>query len=234
MTKYLIFIFLAFGVTTTIVKAQFGIKGGLGIADIGFRTGGQIPYLSYEVDYLEHNLPTLSYHLGAYGKLHFDNRWSLQPEILFSTGGLNYRQDFLYDEVTYRLDIGYLQLPMLVSYQFAKEKRKEKSLFLGLYFAKKLYATKTTVLRGNKNRNKVDNVKPSDIGALVGCSFQISPLMHLELRVNYSLANMMEVLPNHVPEFQTHNSPYVRNINTVLSLTYQLIEDFPEKMLKNE
>ena len=207
-------------------SAQIGIKGGIGVSDIGFKKWGQTPYLSYEVDQLEHAKPLLTYQFGGFYIFQFGERWELQPELLFITKGLNYNKEFLYDDIIYKINISYLEIPILMKYKISKRKKMETALFLGSYVAQKLRARKITEFEGVREKVKVSNVKSNDLGILSGCSLDFLKVMNIDFRISYSLINVVETLPDHVPEYGKHAKDYARNINTSLSVGYRFNKFF--------
>lgn len=202
-------------------SAQIGIKGGVGISDIGFKKWGETPYLSYEVDGLEHEKPLLTYQFGVFTTFQFGEKLELQPELLFITKGINYNKKFLYDDITYKMNISYLELPILLKYKIHKGKKRETALFLAPYIAQKLSAEKVTKYEGNRAKSKVSNVNARDYGLLAGCSFEWNKIVNIDFRVSYSLIDMMEPLPDHIPEYGKHTDEYVRNINIAISAGYR-------------
>lgn len=211
------------------VSAQIGIKAGIGVSDIGFKKWGQTPYLSYEVDYLEHEKPLLTYQFGVFSTFKIGQRWEFQPELLYIIKGINYNKKFLYDDIIYKMNISYVELPILVKYKISKGKKLETALFVAPYIAQKLSAFKITKYEGILEKEKASNVKSQDIGVMAGCSFDFAKMMNIDFRLSYSLANMMETLPDHVPQYGIHSEEYVRNINISLSIGYRLNNIFTKK-----
>ena len=204
--------------------AQIGIRGGIGISDIAFLNGGQTPYLSYEVDYLEHRKPTFSWLFGGYANIDLANRFGLQPELLFSKQGLDYSKDFLYDAVQYKVNLHYLQMPVLLKYKISEKSNRESAVLIGIYASWKLNAVRVTKIEGERNKTKMNNVKASDFGVIAGYSmgFKVPDgLLDVDLRASYSLFNMMDPLSGHVPSYKGPSKAYVRNVNISLTTGYR-------------
>ncbi len=72
-------LFLLFFTPSTF--AQIGFKAGAGVSDIAFLKDGQVPYLSYEINVLEHRIPMTSFQGGVFATLKLGKRFDFQPEL---------------------------------------------------------------------------------------------------------------------------------------------------------
>jgi hypothetical protein len=217
--SFLIFTFFTFSA----VSAQVGIKGGIAVSDITFKKYGQSPYLGYENNSLIHEKPLLSYQFGLFYPLDIGKKWQLQPELLFAAKGINYNMDFLYDDVTYQINIHYLELPVLLKHQTFTGKKGRTYLYLGPYAAWKLSAVKNTKVEGEREKVNVSNVKSGDFGVLVGTSIHkewLSSQVIFDFRISYSLINMMHPIEGHLPEYNRTPKEYVRNVGIIFSVGY--------------
>ena len=184
--------------------AQIGVKGGIGVSDIVFAVEGQSPYLGYEVDYLEHRKPLVSFQVGGFANFWQKKRFDLQPELVFAHQGLNYNIDFLYASYIYKVNIYYLQVPVLVRYKFLKEKSWHPGLYIGPYGALKLNVVKIKGENGEKIKEDMQNVNNGDFGIVFGINFDIdlsSRQLVVDLRSSYSLINMMQPIEGYIPRY---------------------------------
>ena len=115
--KYIILIIIVFLMLIAPLKSQVGVKGGITISDIIFAVDGQTPYLGYDINYLTHRLPFLTYQFGFFKTYELNNKIDFQPELLFIKKGLNYSMDLLYDDITYIIRIHYVEVPLLLKYK---------------------------------------------------------------------------------------------------------------------
>lgn len=83
-------------------KVSFGIKSGLNIYDI---------HNSNNIDYT----PVVGFHIGGLAHIHLTKHFALQPELVYSTSGANYK----YTNNETRINLGYINMPVLVQYMFA-------------------------------------------------------------------------------------------------------------------
>ena len=215
--------------------AQVGVKVGLGVSDIGFKKEGQIPYLGYEINSIEHRLPLFTYQIGIFTPIEVSGKIGLQPELLFVTQGLDYSTNFLYDDVTYKIKSSYIQLPLLIKYRTAVKKKKQSGILVGPYAAIKLKGKRITETEGLRVETKVPNLKQTDIGIIAGYAFDFkiaSKKMLLEVRTGYSLINIMDRIDGYIPSYGGPNNKYARNISITVSAQYQFTDLLRKKSME--
>lgn len=217
------------------VSAQIGIKTGAGISDIAFLNDGQNPYLGYEINSLERRKPLMYLEAGAFGTIKPWKRIEFQPELLFAMQGLNFDTEYLYDHITYRIRIYYLKMPLLLEYRISAGKKAHPAVFIGPYAAWKLKAVRLTEIEGIKEKTNVPNVKNADFGIITGFSIDLD-LLHnqllFDLRMGYSLINMMDTLPGSVPSYYGPSKEYARNITISLTAGYRFGEIWSKRTSK--
>ena len=213
------------------ILAQIGVKTGLGVSDIAFKNNGQIPYLGYEINSIEHRQPLLTYQFGVFVPIKISDHICFQPELLFVTQGLDYSTEYLYDDVTYKIKSSYLQLPLLFKYGTAVKRNKLSGIIAGPYTSLKLSANKITKIEGQREKAGMTNIKQTDFGIIAGYAFDfnlVSRKMLLELRTSYSLINMMDRIEGYIPSYNEPENEYARNIGITLSAEY-LFDDIRGK-----
>jgi len=215
-TLFLLFYFPA--------DAQIWVKGGLGVSDITFKKEGQIPYLGYEINSLEHKLPLLTYQLGVLTSFEISDHFDFQPELLLVAQGLDYSTKYLYDDITYKIRSNYLQAPLLMKYNTATKKNKRSGIIIGPYGSLKLNATKITEIEGEREKSKMSNIKQTDFGIIGGYVFDFNlnaGKILIDLRTSYSLFNMMDTIDGYMPSHIGPEKDYARNVSVSLSVLYQ-------------
>lgn len=221
------YITLVFVTLSIFSFGQIGIKGGAGVCDIVFADEGQTPYLGYEINSLVHKSPALTYQIGIFGIIKISNRWLFQPELYYNKSGLNYDTEFLYDDVTYRIKINYLQLPMLLKYSTMLEKKWHVGLFIGPYASLKLNANKYTKIEGQENKIEMQNVKNYDAGIIGGMSFDFDVnrgQIVTDLRTSYSLVNIMSYVDGNKPEYNGPENEKAKNVAITVLVGYRFTE----------
>jgi hypothetical protein len=213
------------------IRAQIGLKAGVGFSDIVFSDEGQVPYLGYETDYLTHRYPLLTYQIGLFGTVKIDHHFDFQPELLFVKQGLNYNMDFIYDDIENRLDLYYLQLPLLIRYSFALKRKHQPNFILGPYFGILLHSKRTKTYDGNTTAEPAENAEQFDFGIAGGFAYDFnlkSGQITAELRIGYSLVDILDLQEQHLPYYNTAGNLKARNLSTTLLLGYRFTN------LKNE
>jgi hypothetical protein len=207
-------------------SAQIGIKGGIGISGIAFLKDEQTEYLGYEINSLEPQTPKLSFEAGIFGTIEPCKRIELQPELLYTMQGCNYSTEYLYDHITYRINISYLKMPLLVKYKIAIRKKIHSALFLGPYAAWKLKAVRATEIEEEWEKVKIPNVKNADFGLTTGYSMDFNLFSNriiFDLRCSYGLINAINRITGYVPSYYGPSKQYARNINISLTAGYRFI-----------
>lgn len=150
-------------VSTTAVQAQLlklGIKGGINYAN---QTGTNITVNS--TNYKKEAIT--SYHIGLIAELPLGDKFSLQPELFYSTVGANYKavdaaQDFKNDK-------GYVSIPVLAKVYL----NKTFSLELG---------PQASFLLSNKKDFKINDTKTFDFGLAAGLGIKVTEKIFVQGR----------------------------------------------------
>ncbi len=216
-------IFFLFSMTA---YSQIGIKGGLGVSDIVFAVEGQTPYLGYEINYLTHRNPLVTYQFGVFGTVKINRLFNFQPELIYARQGLNYNIEFLYDDITYRLYLNYLQLPLLMNLSMRPQKKFHPGFYVGPYGALKLHAKRITKIDGERVEENPSNVKNGDFGLIGGLSYDFdmpNGQLIAELRFNYSLINIMYPIDGYIPSYDGPDldEERARNVSLALLIGYR-------------
>lgn len=225
---YIIFLFLIISSAT----AQIGFKAGVGISDIVFMKDGQTPYLGYEVDYYTHRNPKLSYQFGAFTSFDLGKRFEFQPELLFVFAGLDYSMKFDYGEMIFRLNINYLQVPLLFKYKTRPDKKRHFTLLAGPYGAIMLSASKIMEIDEYEETEKMTNVRNGDFGIAAGLAMEFDltkGILVIDLRMTYSLIDMMDHLDGYVSKYNGPEKDRSRNVNMALTVGYRFLNLWPKK-----
>ncbi len=153
--------------TATAQHNNFGIKGGLNVYSI----------------YNDNNAATNSkvgFHLGLISHIHLANQFALQPELIFSTQGAQ----FTNDGTTTKLNLNYVNVPLLFQYMYDNGFRLQAGPQLGFLVNAKseTNATSTDV----KN-----NYKGFELAFGIGASYIHPPTgFGVDARYNFGLNNI--------------------------------------------
>lgn len=101
MKRFTLLFVLALGLLTVQAQTKFGIKGGLNIANVG---GSDV----------EDNKAKLGFFLGGFADIPVVEKFSVQPELLFSAQGYGVERPG--DDI--KINQGFILLPVMAKYSF--------------------------------------------------------------------------------------------------------------------
>jgi hypothetical protein len=170
--KYLIGLMTAI-LITGVASAQHG-NAPAGHVSLGIKGGVNVYNIHNDNDTKYDS--KAGFHFGLLGHIHFDNKFAIQPEILYSAQGAKN------GDTKYNLD--YVNVPVLFQYMFDNGFRIQAGPQLGLLISAK-----------SKNNNDItdikDNYKPIDLGLSVGASYVVpSTGFGIDARYNFGLSNI--------------------------------------------
>jgi hypothetical protein len=175
--------------TFSFVNAQdmsFGIKAGLNYG----------ANKTSDSDFNDQFDPILVFHFGAYGEFSLSDKFSLQPELLYTTSGADFKSySTIGGEITsdlkYRLN--YLNIPITAKYYVVDN----LSLEVGPYIGFLLSATEDGSLKSGDivllEADKIDkkeNYKSTDFGMGLGAGYKLDNGLSFSLRYNLSLMDI--------------------------------------------
>jgi opacity protein-like surface antigen len=164
--------------------AKFGVKGGLNLANFEGDTG------------LDMKSKT-GFHLGGFVAIKLSDKFTLQPEVLYSTQGAkadNFEQDVngtIYTaDVDFNLD--YVNVPLMIKYYAAEKFNIEFGPQVGFLTAAKVKAT----VDGNSAEEDVkDQFESVDFGVNLGAGYDFTEKLSAGLRYNLGLSNITKTEP---------------------------------------
>jgi hypothetical protein len=141
-------------------SVNIGIKGGLNLYTLnGTNDGG------YDTK--------PSFNIGLLGHIHLASNFALQPELVFSSQGTKYGNDL-------KLDLNYVNVPLLFQYMFDNGFRLQAGPQVGLLVSAKADGTDVK-----------DNFKSADIGLGIGASYVHPPSgFGVDFRYNHGLSSI--------------------------------------------
>lgn len=154
-------------------KAQFGLKGGLNIANLNFKS--ETPSTSL-----------VGINIGCFLDLKISGKFSIQPEVLYSTQGASIGVET--EGVTINsFELNYINVPVIAKYYAAKNFSLEAGPQIG-------FLTKSTV-NGTASGVTVDVdakqlFKSIDFGLNVGAGYDFTKKLSASLRYNFGFSNI--------------------------------------------
>lgn len=142
-------------------EVNFGLKGGFNLANL---TGDN----SKDLDVVT------SFNFGAMAEIPLSEKFSFQPEILFSGQGTSVNDDIL--------DLKYLNVPLMGKYYLTKGFSLEAGPQVGFLLSAKAL--------GNDVK---DSVRPIDLGLNVGLGYKLDNGLNFGARYNFGLTNINDI-----------------------------------------
>lgn len=150
-----------------LLKAQthveLGLKGGLNVATLSTASSNS------NID------PRISINLGGLAHIHVSKEFAVQPELLFSGQG--------YKGVDYKVNLDYLQLPVLLQYMIGTGFRIETGPQFGALVSAKYKA-------GNFTTDIKNGYKTVDFAWVLGAGYLTSSGFGIDARYNLGLAKI--------------------------------------------
>ena len=148
--------------------------------NLGFK-GGLNLYNIQNDNNVKYDMKT-GFHLGLLGHIHLDRSIAIQPELVYSSQGAK----FTSNNIENKLNLGYINLPIMLQYMFNNGFRLEAGPQVGFLISAKSEANNNSV-------DVKDNYKTVDFGVGLGAGY-IKPSTGLGFGVRYNagLSNINE------------------------------------------
>ena len=163
-------------------KAEFGIKGGLNIANQNY-SGDGAPSPS----------SIIGFHLGGFVDIKIAEKLYIQPELLYSTQGSKFNlvvnnegTDFD-TENTFKL--AYMNIPVMFKYYVAEKFSLEAGPQIGFLVDSKL---EVNVFGQSVSQDAKDLFESVDFGFNLGAGYDITKKFSAGVRYNFGLTNVMK------------------------------------------
>jgi len=111
---------------------------------------------------------------GLVGELSFNEKWSFQPELMYSIQGFSVEDDVV--------ALNYFNIPLMGKYYITKKLSVEAGPQIGFLLSAK-----------DEGRNVKDNFNTLDFGANVGLGYKLNNGLNFGLRYNLGLSNINDV-----------------------------------------
>ncbi|HSD13017.1 MAG TPA: porin family protein [Flavobacterium sp.] len=187
---------LAFGFVKAQVKqsasnTRFGIKGGMNVATL---TGDE-----------EDTKSLIGLHIGGIVECKINDKFAIQPELLFSMQGTKYEYSGYDGFETYyaedKFKLNYLNIPIMAKYYAAKKFYIEAGPQIGFLLSAR-YEYSDSVY-GSGEEDAKDYVKSVDFGLNIGAGFDFTDNVFAGVRYNFGLSNINDFEDD--DDFKSHN-----------------------------
>ncbi|WP_338647784.1 porin family protein [Flavobacterium sp. KS-LB2] len=188
MKKIILMVVMVF--TVGFVNAQgkedmaFGIKGGLNISTI----------TNADVDGVN-SKSLVGFHVGFFGEFVLSDKFSIQPEVLYSTQGTKIE----FEGIKGDLKLDYIAIPVMAKYYVADSFSLELGPQIGFLVSAKAKS-------GGESEDVKDELKSTDVSLNFGLGYDITENFMIGARYNLGLTRLQdELLPG---EDESKNSVF--------------------------
>lgn len=188
MKKNILMVVMVF--TVGFVNAQgkedmaFGIKGGLNISTI----------TNADVDGVN-SKSLVGFHVGFFGEFVLSDKFSIQPEVLYSTQGTKIE----FEGIKGDLKLDYIAIPVMAKYYVADSFSLELGPQIGFLVSAKAKS-------GGESEDVKDELKSTDVSLNFGLGYDITENFMIGARYNLGLTRLQdELLPG---EDESKNSVF--------------------------
>jgi opacity protein-like surface antigen len=158
-------------------ETKFGVKGGLNVANIS----GDI----------EDNSSKVGFHVGGFVEIKVSDKFSVQPELLFSTQGsqAEYSEDFggTVVSINEKINLSYLNIPVMAKYYVAEGFSLEAGPQIGFLTSAKY---KLEAEGQEEEEDAKDDFESIDFGVNFGAGYDFTENLSAGLRYNVGLSNI--------------------------------------------
>ena len=160
---FLSLVILVAATVSASAQVQFGVKGGLNIANLNGPGSGGTSSL-------------IGLHIGGLASIEVSDLFHVQPELVFSTQGAKAPGG--------TLDLDYLNIPVLAKYTIVKGLNIEAGPQFGF-----LLSAKAKDNAGN-SANVSSSFKSLDLSLALGASYDITKMIGVDVRYNAGLSDI--------------------------------------------
>ena len=164
-------------------KPQFGIKGGMNVSNLTI-SGEASPEMKSKIEY----------NIGGLIQIKIGEKLFLQPEVIFSKQGSEFKFPITIDGVIYNTEntfnLYYINVPIILKYYATNEFSLEFGPHASLLSSSNLVVR---VLNQSNTQDAQKLFKSSDFGLNLGANFDINKNFFINARYSFGLSNIAVV-----------------------------------------
>ena len=152
-------------------EVKFGAKAALNLANL---TGD-----------VEDNSMKVGFQIGGLVEIGVSEKFSVQPELVFSTQGAKFEESFGGVSYDYDLNLNYLNIPVMAKYYVAEGFSLEAGPQIGFLMSAKAKAD-------GGDEDVKDSFNSTDFGLNFGAGYNVTENINLGLRYSLGLSNIVK------------------------------------------
>lgn len=177
MKKVILAAFVLGTITTAVAQQQvkFGPKAGLNFANLSGDDNSDM---------------LTGFHVGAVAEIKFNEKFSIQPEVVYSAQGTKYTETFpVLGTVETSLNNDYINIPILAKYYIVDGFSVEAGPQVGFLMKSE---SKVEGGSGSVTTDSKDNFKSTDFGLGLGLAYDLPVGLFVNARYNLGLSDIRE------------------------------------------
>ena len=187
-------------------ETRFGVKAGANLSTFTGDADGVKSLVGFQV--------------GGFAEIKLTDKFAIQPEVLFSTQGGKYKESALGYSQEDKLNLSYLNVPVMAKYYVAEKFSVEAGPQIGfLLSAKDKYEYSGPDGSDSGKEDIKDGFKSIDFGVNFGAGYDFTENLSLGLRYTLGLSSVADT-PDEFEDFGFGDIT-VRNSNLALALAYK-------------
>lgn len=139
----------------------------------------------------------IGFHIGGFVDVKISDKFSIQPELLYSTQGSKFNLDVPYDGNDYSTEntfkLAYINIPVMFKYYAASKFSLEAGPQIGFLIDSKL---KTDVMGQSVSQDAKDIFESIDFGLNLGTGYDFTKKVSAGIRYNFGLSNVAKTESN--------------------------------------
>lgn len=172
MKKVFLVFLCAAAIGTAKAQVQFGIKAGANISTIAGEDADEAKM-------------KIGVNAGAFARLSIAESFKIQPEIVYSTQGTQFKETFEGEKFETKLNFSYINVPVMFQYHTASGFYAETGPQLGILASAK-------VKEDGESEDIKDELKSIDFAWGLGVGYQFAQGFGVNGRYNFGLSNLPE------------------------------------------
>lgn len=158
-------------------ETKFGVKGGVNFANLS----GDTEDASLKV----------GFHVGGFAEIKVSDKFSVQPELLYSTQGAKFDESVDGVDIESKLNLSYLNIPVMAKFYVAEKFSLEAGPQIGFLLSAKAKGEGTeNGITISAEQDVKDSFESIDFGLNFGAGYDFTENLSAGVRYNLGLSNI--------------------------------------------